>query len=137
MMPSENTQQPYLGPTRPARINRNSAGGPLIVGGTTYERGIGMQAAGKVMYTINGAFDKLTFSVAIDDSAVTMGRANVSVWADGRQIYQKTALAAGTPLQEVTLNIKNANTLELRADYLNNLDVQARVDWIAPVLRRP
>lgn len=137
MTPSENTQQPYLGPTRPARINRNSAGGPLTIGGTTYERGIGMQAAGKVTYTINGAFDKLTFSVGIDDSAIPMGRANVSIWADGRQIFQKTALAAGSSLQDITLNIKNANTLELRADYLNNLDVQARVDWINPVLRRP
>lgn len=137
LTPVENLQQPYLGPVRLALMNHNSVGGPLVINGATYERGIGMQAASKLVFQISGAFKTFSFKVGMDDSAAPLGLANVSVWADGREIFRKDHLQAKAPLTESTLNINDVNVLELRTEYVKDLDVQARVNWINPVLRKP
>lgn len=136
-VPTENIHHPYLGPLRLARMNTNVTGKPLTVAGVVYDYGIGMQTKGRLVYEINRAFTKFSFIVAMDDSAASLGRANISVWADGKEIYSRFKLAPGLQPQTIILNISNVNILELRADFDSYQDVLARVDWLNPVLHRP
>ncbi|HVX83852.1 MAG TPA: NPCBM/NEW2 domain-containing protein [Phycisphaerae bacterium] len=139
--PAKDEQSTFMGTSYPTRPNANVTGGPLRVAGTTYDRGLGVHTHSVLTYNLDGNFDTLTFRPAVDDSAGPQGEANLAVAIDGKIAWHADNLKglgphAAAP-EQVSLPIKGAHTIELRADSPGRMDVLGRVDWLDAALLRP
>jgi hypothetical protein len=139
--PAKDEQTTFMGTSYPTRANANVTGGPLRVAGTTYDRGLGVHTHSALTYNLDGNFDTLLFRPAVDDSAGPQGEANLAVAIDGKIVWHADNLKGlglhAQPPAQVSLPIKGAHTIELRADSPGRMDVLGRVDWLDAALLRP
>lgn len=134
--PARSSQTSYLNTPWPMQTDRNVTGGPLRVDGKTYDHGLGVHTSSTLAYDLDGSFTGLRLAAALDDSAAPYGRADLSILVDGKTAWEARDVAPGK-LLPVTVDLRNARHVELRATSSASLDVLGRVDWIDPVLVRP
>jgi hypothetical protein len=127
---------PYLSIEWPYERDRNVRGGPLVVGGNRYIKGIGMHSAARLSYRFDEAASWRRFetSVAIDDSAggrgsVTFG---VHVLRGGRWQAAHTSgiIRGGERPTDVSVDVSGATGLTLTVDYAERGDELDHADWL-------
>ncbi|HUO10650.1 MAG TPA: NPCBM/NEW2 domain-containing protein [Phycisphaerae bacterium] len=140
--PAKDEQNSFIGGSWPSQINRNVLGGPLVVGRTTYPRGIGVHTRSFLAYDLDGSFDTLKLQVGMDDSAAPRGEADVSIVLDGKTIWHQhltCGAASGILSEPLSLPVAGGKHLEFHAEPAQgsgNLDVLGRVDWLNIALVR-
>jgi hypothetical protein len=129
-----------LGYTWPHRIDRAVDGGPLRVGGQHEARGIGVHAPSRLTWQLDGSYERLRFSVAVDDSGVgaeRSGSVRFRVLGDGRELWQSAIVRGGQGLTSPPpLAVSGVRELVLEVDPDGDF-VLDRADWLRPILVRP
>lgn len=135
--PSKVEHIPYFVYRFEPKFDLNRRGGPLMLGGKQYEKGIGMQSRTLISYKIAGeGFKRFRCLVGIDDAAGDGGSVIFRVLLDGKKVHETKVLRGGDPAVALNVPLGEAQTLTLEADYADNAHVNDLADWVNPVLLR-
>ena len=129
-------QVPMLGPGWEYFAGRNVRGGPLLVAGQPYERGIGVHSRSNLVFELNGEYREFVTSFGIDDDSGPMADVKVVILVDGQRRFEKDHIRRGNLFGPIRLDVTRAGRIELIVDYGDNGDIQDRFDWVEPGLIR-
>lgn len=105
--------------------NVSCDGNPIRVGGTTYEKGIGVHANSSVSYQTEGRYTRIA-GVAGIDNEVSGGNAIFRIYADNMLIYEREL--SGGQKDEFDLSISGVEEIRLMTDS-NGADSEDHTDW--------
>jgi hypothetical protein len=115
----------YVGPWR---RDLNVVGGPLTLGKTVYEKGLGVHARCELTYAVGGRYDVFAAVIGLDASALGRGDCVFRVEADGSELFTRRMRGTDRP-KPVRLEIAGAQRLTLIVDYGEDLDLADRANW--------
>jgi hypothetical protein len=89
-------------------------GGPISLGGTAYQRGLGVHAHSHIRIAVNGACQRLRAKVGIDDQSAKdqTGTVVVTITADGETLFEE-AVSWETGPRDIDLAVDGRQVLEL------------------------
>ncbi|MGW7690014.1 NPCBM/NEW2 domain-containing protein [Streptomyces asiaticus] len=96
-------------------VGENDAGDghPLTLGGTTYDKGLGVHAPSEVTYYTGGRCSRFTAQVGVDDEEGTAGTVGFEVWADDAKVASSKTLTNADPATALDAAIGGAKTVRL------------------------
>jgi len=112
----------------PWRRDRNVVGGPLVVGGKEFEKGLGVHARCRLTYDLGGRYDAFAATIGVDASASGRGDCVFVVSADGRELFRKRLRGTDRPAA-VRLKLAKAKRLTLLVEWGEDLDLADRANW--------
>jgi hypothetical protein len=120
---------PYVldGSVRPG----SKAGGDLKLGGSTYDKGLGMHSASRLSYDLGGKYRRFEALVGLDDQAGPRRSARVKVLVDGRARelgWHGELTGKGGP-RVVRIDVSGARDLTLVVDFDSFRDIRGWVNW--------
>lgn len=113
------------------RRNRSVGGGPIVLDGVTYAKGLGLHSFTELTYDIDGEFSSLVAIVGIDDSVRPNGDATLTILAVSEEQRQPLVLAlTGEGSAEVIrYDLTGVTQLTIRVDFgTDELGVADHVD---------
>jgi hypothetical protein len=115
--------------------DRNVTGGPLMVNGRRYIKGLGMHSAARITYNLDREYREFQAEVAIDDSTAGRGSAVCRIFADdgsGKwQLKSESAVLRGGEKQiQIRADLTGAKRLSLLVEFADRADEQDHVDWL-------
>ena len=121
---------PFLELSWPYSVDRNLSGGPLSAGGRTYLKGIGMHSASRLTYLTEGRYARFDALLAVDDAAAGQGSVRFRVFVDGNPKFTSDTLRGGDPPLPISIDISNANRIDLVVDFADRADQWDHADWL-------
>jgi hypothetical protein len=104
------------GPAERDRSNGESLGNDgrtMALNGQTYTKGLGVHAASRVAYSLNGACSSFRADVGVDDEVGSGGSVVFQVWADGTKLFDSGTMTGSTATRPVTVDVTGRTTLTL------------------------
>jgi hypothetical protein len=119
------------GPVWPLVADGSVDNRDLRLGGSTYDKGLGLHSRSRVTYNLAGAYRRFESLVGIDDEAGRVGGARVRILTDGKplDLGPGTELTPGTGPLVVGVSVAGVKELTLEVDFGKRGDVQGRVNW--------
>lgn len=118
--------------------DRNVTGGPLRLGGRVYDKGLGVHSRCVLTYRLDGAYKEFRAVIGLDDSTRYMGEPGLGavvfrVLVDdkpAREYPNGIPQRKGQAPTEITVDVSNAKTLTLEADFdPTSLHILGRANW--------
>lgn len=119
----------------PPRMDASVAGGPILLDGRRYERGIGVHAYTALTYSLEGRYEQFLADVGVNDGASRRGRAVFRVLCDERVAYESPPMTPGAR-ESVRVDLRAVQRLTLVCEDGGDLDVGDHCDWAAARLVR-
>jgi hypothetical protein len=117
-------------------LDRAAGGGPLVLAGRTYQKGIGMDARTEMTFALDGAYSRFYAMVGVDagaageSGAAAIGKVVFRVLADGRQVYESVPLTAADAPRQVSLDARGIRLVTLVADFGSDVAAAGNfADW--------
>lgn len=136
-------QTPGLDRVWPVVKDRMPGGGPIRMGGRTWDRGFVVVPRARLIFDLGGRFDRFEAVVGMADGAGEAANAVLRVSGDGAVLFDSGPLTAASPPRPVELSIAGVRRLVLEADFGANLDLgdlcvfaEPRVSRVGPVKAR-
>ncbi len=128
--PARYDHTPYLGASWPYRPDANVTGTEMRLGGSYFDKGIGMHSESRLTYRLNGDYRRFESIVGLDDLSGQRGQVRAKVVVDGKDHAVGTAgqLGAGHPVF-VSVDVSGARELTLVVEFGSGGDVQDHVNW--------
>lgn len=133
--PTVSTQTPYLSVAYPARMDRSVLGQPIRFGKRIYARGIGVHSHSLLTWAIDGSYQTLRLQYAIDGD-MPYADVTIRVLLDGKVAHEALHVKSGNLSDVIRVELGDAKTVSLEADWGDGYDVQDRLNWIEPALMR-
>lgn len=95
--------------------NGTGDGGPLRLGGTTYDKGLGVHALSEVTVDLNGAYDRFTAWAGIDEEKPDKGSVAFEVIGDGKVLAHSGVLGPTDAAHAFDVDVSGIRQLTLRA----------------------
>ncbi|WP_031229534.1 glycoside hydrolase family 97 catalytic domain-containing protein [Streptomyces niveus] len=105
------------GPVERDRSNGENApadGGPLRLGGTTYDKGLGVHARSEVTVALNGAYDRFAAETGIDEEKPDKGSVLFEVLGDGQVLARSGVLGPADEPYAFDVDVSGVRQLTLR-----------------------
>ncbi len=100
---------------RQAEFNRNFNGGGLSIGGTHFEKGIGMPTNSEIEFELNRTYRSFSALVGIDDEHKNKDSVvEFVVLGDGKELWRSGGMKKADGLKSVKLDVGNVQRLLLR-----------------------
>ena len=117
--------------------DRNVLGGPLIVRGSEFPKGLGTRSQSRIEFDLGGAYRRFQATAALDDLSQGKGSVRFIVEKDGTRIFE-SGLVTGTALPTAIgpLDVTGARRLVLIVDYGELADINDWADWCDAVVIR-
>ncbi|MEV0993884.1 endo-alpha-N-acetylgalactosaminidase family protein [Nonomuraea sp. NPDC050202] len=106
------------GPVERDRSNGDTGpadGGPIVIGGRAFDKGLGTHAPAKVRFYLGGRCTAFTAFVGVDDVQATRGSVEFAVVADGVDKARSPVLRAADPAYELSAGLAGARYVDLVA----------------------
>jgi hypothetical protein len=121
------TPQPLLVKLFQPRKDRGFSGEPLVVGGSTYSRGLAIRSRTELVYRLTEAFRQFHAVVGIDDHVRDAGNVDVTLTGDDRALWTKTVTGRDAPVT-VDVDITGVKRLKILVDFGQELDIADHLD---------
>jgi hypothetical protein len=130
--PAKYEYHPYLDEKWGWSADGNVLGRDLRLGGSTYDKGIGMHAHSALTWSLAGAYKRFEARVGLDDACGRKGRVRVRVLVDGKagDPGRKEPLTHASGPLAVSVDVQGAKTLTLEVENAEEGVVQGVVDWV-------
>jgi hypothetical protein len=131
LKPKSFEHTPFLGASWPLANDTAVAGHPLLLGGNTFDKGLGMHSRSRVTYALDGRYRWFESLVGLDDRAGPRARVRLRVVVDGKQQnpdWERELTGKDSPVP-LRIDIMKARELTLMVDFGAYGDVKAHVDW--------
>lgn len=89
-------------------------GGPLRLGGTTYDKGLGVHALSEVTVDLDGAYDRFTAWAGIDEEKPDKGSVDFEVIGDGEVLARSGVLGPADAVYAFDVDVRGVRQLTLR-----------------------
>ena len=109
------------------RMNEAFEGGPLLLGGKAYRRGIALRSGTELKYRLPDGFQRLTAIAGIDDRVGEGGAVQLRIVGDNRELLS-TAIRGGESPRPIDLDIAGVRQLTIVVDYGPDLDIADHLD---------
>ncbi len=122
---------PYLDEQWPVGTDANAAGHDLLVGGSTYGKGVGMHSQSRLTYSLGSSYRRFEAVVGLDDRDGREGSVRVRVLADGKALDlggDGELTARSAPLT-LSVPVEGVRELTLVVDFGKGGNVQDVIDW--------
>jgi hypothetical protein len=131
LKPVKYEQTPYLDISWPYRIDANVVDEPIRVGGSTYEKGIGMHSESRLTYTLPADYQWFEAWVGLDDHTGKDGSVAIAVLLDSKpqRLGLEEELTASNSPCAIRIKVVGARELTLVVKFGRHGDVQDHVDW--------
>ncbi len=133
--PSRVEQRSLFDASWPPQRDKNVTGGPILLGGRRYDRGMGVHAYTALSYDLAGQFEQFTAVIGIDDAVAPHGRAIFRVHCDDRVAYESQPIGSGRPTT-IKVDLSGVKTMTLICDPGDDLDFSDHCNWAAARLIR-
>jgi hypothetical protein len=121
---------PYLGVPWPYVVDGSVDRRDLRVGGSSFDRGIGMHTASRLTYDLAGRYRRFEALVGVDDRSGKGGSTRIRVLLDGRPVgLGDRELTVRTGPLPVRVDVSGAKELTLVAEFGSRGGVEGHVDW--------
>ncbi|MEO3867193.1 NPCBM/NEW2 domain-containing protein [Nonomuraea sp. B12E4] len=104
-------------------------GGPIVIGGRTFAKGLGTHAPAKVRYYLGGRCTAFTAFVGVDDVQASRGSVRFGVVADGVERTRSPVLEPGDPAYELGAELSAARYVDLVVDDGGDGNGNDHADW--------
>ncbi len=129
----------------PWRRDLSVLGDPLVVGGRTHGKGLGVHSRSRLVFRVPAGVAHFWTRVGLDDSSPALGVAavaDVRVLVDGAVKFEQRALGAGAAKDSGLVPVQAGQLVALEVDFGPGRDIGDRIDWLSPVFlpaagRRP
>lgn len=121
----------------PVGMDVSVAGGPLVLGGHRFERGLGVHSRTELVYQVDGAFESFVASIGIDDAVRPQGNVIFRVLGDERILFDSGIVTGQDAPQDIAVDIKGVEALTLLVDYGEDLDIADAAVWGGARLLKP
>lgn len=115
-------QTPAFDRVWPWTVDRTLAGPGFVLGGRTFDRGIGMVPRTRLTYTLAARYDAFEATIGIDDRAGPTGAAVFRVLVDDR-VATTVTMARGDAPRPLAVALDGARKLALEVDFGAGFDV--------------
>jgi hypothetical protein len=116
---------------RSVEYDRAVSGRPLLLGGNTYEHGIGTHAISDIVYELHGLFDTFTAMVGIDENAGRdFGTVEFVVLGDGKELWRTGIMRKGDTPQVCNVSVKGVRSLHLTVTDAGDSNHYDHADWV-------
>jgi alpha-galactosidase len=105
------------------------AGPPIVLGGVTYQHGIGTLSINELIIDLKGQATRFLAMVGLNDNASKQGSVTVEVWLDNKKVLISDVLKVGSPPLKVDVDLTGARFLELLIDDGNDVSTGDNADW--------
>jgi hypothetical protein len=131
LKPRRYDHTPYLGVRWPYVRDGSVAGGDLRLGGSTYDKGLGMHSESRLTYDLAGGYEWFEARVGLDDRTGRQGSVRIQVLVDGRPqaLGNEGEWTGGDPPRLVRVPLTGAKELTLVVQFGRYGDVGDHVDW--------
>ena len=119
----------------PPKMDRSVTGGPMVIAGREFDRGVGAHAPTTLTYDLGGAYDSFVSMIGIDDAAGPRGRAVFRVICDGRVAFESSPIGHG-PAESVRVSLAGVKKMTLDVDPGPDLEISDHCDWAGARLIR-
>jgi hypothetical protein len=132
LKPLKQEQTPYLGVSWPLVNDGSVAGRDLRLGGSSYDKGLGMHSESRVTYDVSAGYRRFEALVGLDDQTGRDGSVRIKVLVDGkpRDVGWDKELTAQTGPQPVRVDLAGAKQLTLVVEFGQRGDVGDHIDWV-------
>ena len=110
-------------------LDRTVEGGPIRIGSSIYQRGLGTHTPLTLEYAIPEGYDAFEAYVGIDYDADGNGSAIIAVDLDGREVFKSAIITGISDALVLQIPLDGAKRLTLRADPTGDGDKYDHVDW--------
>ncbi len=120
------------------QFNRSVEGGPLRIGGVTYQRGFGTHATSTIVCDLDRQFDKFSACAGVDDEMQSFGKSSVvfKVLGDGRELFDSGEMRNGEAARRVQVAVRGVEYLTLIVTDAGDGISGDHADWAEPLLQR-
>lgn len=102
-------------------------GGPIIVAGKSYEKGLALHSRTLLEYRLQGKFSKFTAIAALEDKVRATGNVKLAISLDGKLLGEYELGAKQTLPLMIAHDISRGRKLSILVDYGEGLDVSDRL----------
>ncbi|TMR89519.1 hypothetical protein EJK15_60385 [Nonomuraea basaltis] len=120
------------GPVERDRSNGDTGeadGGPIVIGGRTFAKGLGTHAPATVRFYLGGRCSAFSAFVGVDDAQATRGSVRFGVLADGVERARSPVLRAVDEAYELGADVTGARYVDLVADDGGDGNGNDHADW--------
>ncbi|MEW9548583.1 endo-alpha-N-acetylgalactosaminidase family protein [Nonomuraea sp. NPDC050783] len=120
------------GPVERDRSNGDTGeadGGPIVIGGRSFAKGLGTHAPARVRYFLGGHCTALRAFVGVDDVQATRGSVRFAVLADGAERAGSPVLRAADGAYELVADLSGARYADLVAEDGGDGNGNDHADW--------
>jgi hypothetical protein len=131
LKPSRYQHVPYLDTSWPYRTDASVLGNAIQLGGTIYDKGLGMHSESRLTYDLRGGYQWFEALVGLDDQTGKEGSVLIQVLVDGKpqDVAESQELTAGNSPRSVRVRVAGAKELTLVVKFGRHGDVQDHVNW--------
>ena len=102
----------------PLQNDKSVAGGPIVINGVTYAKGLGAHSHSEYVYTLNEEYTSFLTDVGIDDEFINgwcwpLASVNFNVYVDGVLEYSGNTMWYHTPTEHINIDVTGASQLKL------------------------
>lgn len=116
-------------------LNRSTLGGPLLLRGSEYARGIGMRSRSSLSFPIKGEFTHFQAVVGIDDRTKGEGSVEFRIESQGTTLWSSPTIAGrDDPMVTGPIDIAGRDELTLIVDFADWGDIHDVAIWGNPIL---
>ncbi len=110
---SDASDLPLASSTGTVKLNQNSAGQPIDLGGAAYSEGLGFAGNSSASFAINGQYSTFDSTIGVDSSGSTSSSVIFQVYGDNNLLYQSPVMAYGSAAVPIEVNVARVQKLTL------------------------
>lgn len=127
----------YFGHRQLYHRDKGLAGGPLVLHGMTYRKGLAVHSRCVLTYPLDGRYELFQARLGFEEGAPIGGSIACRVLADDREVYANPAFRLDAQPVSLKLELAGAKQLVLEVDFGETEDVGDRIVWAAARVVRP
>ncbi len=106
-------EQGAFGVVWPWTRDTDLAGGPLLLGGVRYAKGLTVHSAATLTWELAGTCSRLRAMIGISDAVTPEGDCPVTLRGDGKVLWQRPRMRGSEPPMPLDLEVRGVKRLEL------------------------